>query len=91
MTKSYDPPIKITIPTPGQFPMGYGPNSTGGKGGNMRARCTNKEYELLGVEAAAIGITLANFVRWSSFYVAKALQKHRLENSTTEETEIDNE
>ena len=91
MTKSYDPPLKVTIPTPGQFAMGYGPNSTGGKGGNMRARCTNKEYALLEVEAAAIGLTLANFVRWSSYYVARALEKHRLEDSTNMETEIEND
>ena len=88
---SYDPPIKITIPTPGTFPIGYGPNSTGGRGGNMRARCTNKEYDLLAAEAKSLGISLANFVRWSSFYVAKALQKHREDNSTNDETEIEND
>ena len=77
---SYDPPIKVTIPTPGTFSIGYGPNSTGGRGGNMRARCTNKEYDLLAAEAKSLGISLA-----------KALQKHREDNSTNDETEIEND
>lgn len=88
--QTYDPPIKVTIPTPGHFALGYGPNSTGGKGGNMRARCTNAEYDLLGAEAAELGISLANFVRWSSFHTAKALKKHR-EDSSTSDTGIEDE
>jgi hypothetical protein len=91
MSTNYDPPIKVTIPTPGTFTIGYGPHSTGGRGGNMRARCTNKEYELLEQEAAALGITLANFVRWSAWQVARQLHKHRTEQMTSDEIGIEDD
>ena len=44
---SYEPPLKITIPTPSEFELGYGVNSTGKRGGNLRVRCTNKEYDAI--------------------------------------------
>ena len=78
---TYEPPLKITIPTPSEIPQGFGPNSTGGKGGNIRVRCTNAEYYLIMYEAAKLGLSLAAFVRWSAVKVADRLVNHRITKS----------
>jgi hypothetical protein len=80
---SYEPPLKITIPIPSEIPKGFGPNSTGKRGGNLRVRCTNREYDTIAHEASLIGVTLAMFTRWSAIHVAKMLAKHRDEQSTS--------
>lgn len=82
---SYEPPLKITIPVPTEIPAGFGPNSTGRRGGNLRVRCTNAEYDALKVEATKLGITLAMFCRWSAIHVGKALEAHREAESTSME------
>jgi hypothetical protein len=74
---SYEPPLKITIPAPNEIPTGFGPNSTGGKGGNLRVRCTNKEYDAIQLEASQLGISLAMFTRWCAVHVAAKLAEHR--------------
>jgi hypothetical protein len=74
---TYDPPLKVTIPTPSEVPRGFGPNSTGKRGGNLRVRCTNAEYDMIQVEAERLGITLANFCRWCSVQVAEQMKLHR--------------
>ena len=79
---TYEPPLKITITTPDVIEQGFGPNSTGGKGGNLRVRCTNAEYDRIQEEAIRLGITLAMFCRWCSIQVAERLQEHREANST---------
>ena len=84
LTMSYDPPYKISIPTPSEIPKGFGPNSTGRRGGNLRIRCTNAEYDMLAEEAAYLGISIANFGRWCSVQVAQKLKEHRLSNSTAQ-------
>ena len=81
---SYDPPYKISIPTPSEIPKGFGPNSTGKRGGNLRIRCTNAEYDMLAEESAELGISIANFGRWCSVQVAQKLKEHRLSNSTAQ-------
>ena len=78
----YTPPHEVSIPTPSEIPKGYGPNSTGKRGGNLRIRCTNAEYDMLQQEATALGISLANFCRWCSVHVAQELEKHRSELPT---------
>ena len=88
---SYDPPYKISIPTPSEIPKGFGPNSTGKRGGNLRIRCANAEYDMLAEEAAELGITIANFGRWCSVQVAQKLREHRLNNSTAQTVGEDNE
>ena len=88
---SYDPPYKISIPTPSEIPKGFGPNSTGKRGGNLRIRCTNAEYDMLAEESAELGISIANFGRWCSVQVAQKLREHRLNNSTAQTVGEDNE
>ena len=80
---SYEPPLKITIPTPSEIPQGFGPNSTGGKGGNLRVRCTNAEYEGIQCEAKMLGMSLAMFTRWCTVQIATRLKAHRLLNATS--------
>jgi hypothetical protein len=80
---SYEPPLKIAIPTPNEFPQGYGVNSTGKRGGNLRVRCTNKEYDAIKHEASLLGISLAMFTRWCAVHVAANLTKHRKTLSTS--------
>ena len=80
---SYEPPLQITIPTPGEIPQGFGPNSTGKRGGNLRVRCTNREYDMIQEEARLIGVSLAMFTRWCAVQVAEQLHKHRGELSTS--------
>ena len=87
---SYDPPYKISIPTPSEIPRGFGPNSTGKRGGNLRIRCTNAEYDMLQQEATTLGISLANFCRWCVVQVAQQLEKHRSDTSTIDTTGEDN-
>ena len=79
---AYEPPLKIEIPIPSNIPMGRGVNSTGKRGGNLRVRCTNSEYDAIQVEAANLNLSLAMFCRWSIVHVAKQLTKHRNEQST---------
>lgn len=73
----YEPPVKITIPTPSFIPHGRGINSTGKRGGNLRIRCTNKEYDMIQAEAVELGLSLANFCRWCAIQVSLGLIKHR--------------
>ena len=80
---AYEPPLKIYIPTPNILPKGFGPNSTGKRGGNLRVRCTNKEYDSIQLEAANLGISLAAFCRWCSVHVAQQLKEHRRIKSTS--------
>jgi hypothetical protein len=86
---SYEPPLSITIPTPSIIPKGFGPNSTGKRGGNLRVRCTDSEYDALVVEASRLGISLAMFCRWSIVQVSQKLLEHRDQQSTEIGTETD--
>ena len=79
---SYEPPLKIEIPVPSNIPMGYGVNSTGKRGGNLRVRCTNTEYDMIQEEASNLNLSLAMFCRWSIVYTARQLAKHRQTQST---------
>jgi uncharacterized protein (DUF1778 family) len=81
---SYEPPIKIMITTPSEIPQGFGPNSTGGRGGNLRIRCTNREYDDIKYEAAILGLSLASFCRWCAVHAAEQLRIHREGLSTNE-------
>jgi len=74
---SYEPPLKITIPAPSEIPQGFGPNSTGKRGGNLRVRCTNAEYDDIQHEAYLLDVSLAMFTRWCAVHVAKQLKIHR--------------
>ena len=73
---SYKPPLKITIPIPMKIPVNRGVNATGKRGGNLRVRCTNAEYDM--------------FCRWSSLKVAQQLEEHRLSNSNSTTVGEDN-
>lgn len=73
----YEPPLGIMIPTPNEIPKGFGPNSTGKRGGNLRVRCTDAEYDAIQYEAGMLGISLAMFTRWCAVHVATKLKKHR--------------
>jgi len=84
MEKNYDPPYMISIATPGEIPRGFGPNSTGKRGGNLRVRCTNAEYDVVKKEAAALNISIANFSRWCIVHVSERLKEHREANSTAD-------
>ena len=80
---SYEPPLKITITTPDEIPQGFGPNSTGKRGGNLRVRCTNAEYDAIKHEATLLGVTLAMFTRWCAVHVSEKLKIHRDTASTS--------
>jgi hypothetical protein len=80
---SYEAPLLITIPIPTEIDVGYGVNSTGKRGGNLRVRCTNKEYDAIQVQAKLLGITLAMFCRWCAVEVSKKLDEHRDAGSTS--------
>jgi hypothetical protein len=79
----YEAPLRIAIPTPTDLPIGYGVNSTGKRGGNLRVRCTNKEYDAIQHEAVLLGMTLAMFTRHCAVHVAAQLSKHRKAESTS--------
>jgi hypothetical protein len=79
---SYEPPLMITIPVPMTLPTSRGANATGKRGGNLRIRCTNKEYDFIQEEASKLGITLAMFCRWCATRVATELEQHRLKEET---------
>lgn len=74
---SYELPLRISIPTPSEIPKGYGPNSTGRRGGNLRVRCTDAEYDAIQLEAGLLGISLAAFVRWCAVHVSQKMKEHR--------------
>lgn len=78
----YEPPLRIAIATPNEIPKGFGINSTGKRGGNLRVRCTNAEYDAIAEEANLLGISLAMFCRWCAIQVAEKLQEHREAEST---------
>jgi hypothetical protein len=80
---SYEPPLKIAISIPTQIPKGRGINSTGHYGGNLRVRCTNKEYDLIQEESKYLEISLAMFCRYCAVETAKKLREHREGNSTS--------
>jgi hypothetical protein len=79
---SYEPPLKITIETPELLAQGYGVNSTGKRGGNLRIRCTNREYSDIQLEAAVLNLSLAMFCRSCVVQVAQRLKDHREAMST---------
>jgi hypothetical protein len=79
---SYQPPPEITIPTPNEIPKGFGPNSTGKRGGNLRVRCTDREYDAISYEASKLNISLAMFCRWCCVQVAQKLKHDRILQST---------
>ncbi len=79
---SYEPPVIIEIPLPGQLPIGRGASSTGKRGGNLRVRCTNKEYDMIQQEAGGLDLSLAMFCRWCIVHAAQQLRRHRREQST---------
>ena len=74
---AYEPPLRITIPAPSEIPRGFGPNSTGSRGGNLRIRCTDKEHDAIQYEASLLGIPLAGFCRWCCVQVGQKLKEHR--------------
>ena len=80
---SYEPPLKITIPIPTSFPVGRGVHSTGKRGGNLRVRCTNAQYDAIQLEAAYLKVSLATFCRWCAVHVASQLREHRKAQSTS--------
>ncbi len=80
---AYEPPLKIAIALPNEFPKGFGINSTGKRGGNLRIRCTNKEYDAIQKEAICLGISLAMFGRSCIVQVATRLLEHREASSTS--------
>ena len=80
---SYELPLTITIPIPQQIPQGRGANATGHRGGNLRIRCTDKEYDKIQEEAEKLGLSLAMFCRWSITRVANNMRSHRLALSTS--------
>ena len=79
---SYEPPLKITITIPSPIAHGYGPNSTGRRGGNLRIRCTNKEYDAIQGEATKLNLSLAMFCRSCAIQVAQRLEAHRIDKRT---------
>jgi hypothetical protein len=80
---SYEPPLKISITTPNEIPKSFGVNSTGKRGGNLRVRCTNAEYDAIQHEAELLGISLAMFTRWCAVQVGQKLLEHREAQSTS--------
>ncbi len=80
---AYEPPLKITIALPNEFPRSFGINSTGKRGGNLRVRCTNKEYDAVQFEATGLNISLAMFCRSCIVQVAAQLLEHREASSTS--------
>ena len=81
MNENYDPPLKVTIASPSEIPKGFGINSTGKYGGNLRIRCTNAEYDMIKEQAYLHGLSISNYCRWCCVHVAQAMQEHRIEHS----------
>jgi hypothetical protein len=79
----YEPPLKIEISIPTSFPIGCGVHSTGKRGGNLRVRCTNRQYDDIKIEASHLNISLATFCRWCAVKVASRLREHREAQSTS--------
>lgn len=88
MANQYQPPIKVTIAIPLAEPRKKGPFGTTA-GANFRLRCSEDEYALIHREANLLGIKGAMFARASAVRVALALKKHREEESTSDEAELD--
>jgi hypothetical protein len=79
---SYEPPLKVSIAVPSLITPNYGVNSTRKRGGNLRVRCTNSEYDLIKEEADHLGISLAMFTRWCATRIAEQVKQHRITAST---------
>lgn len=88
LPKRYDPPLKITIPYPSHIPRRRGINSSAHRGGNLRVRCSNAEYDFIQREAELCGLSLAGYCRWVIIQTARALKSHRDENLDTMEYEV---
>jgi hypothetical protein len=86
---AYEPPLLITIPVPSEMPIGYGVNSTGHRGGNIRFRCTDAEFDAIKVQADLAGLSFAAYCRWICIHVADKMRLHREENSTDIEAKDD--
>ena len=84
----YTPPIGILVPLPTHIPKGRGVNSTSKRGGNLRVRCTNAEYDSIMAEAAKVDLPLASFCRWVIVHAAEALRQHRKANSTDDVAKV---
>ena len=74
---SYEPPLTIVITTPSLIAPGLGVNSTGKRGGNLRVRCTNREYDAIQQEAMHLNLSLAMFCRSCIVKAAQRLKAHR--------------
>ncbi len=81
--KTYTPPIKLILPLPSYSAKLDHNIST--YGGNMRIRCSDKDYDMIRYEAEELGLTIASFGRWTLRYMAIALKKHREANSSDNE------
>jgi|TARA_R110000822_G_scaffold261030_1_gene385793 uncharacterized protein (DUF1778 family) len=88
---SYKTPNQITITTPNKMPIGFGPNSTGNRGGNLRVRCTDKEYDAIKLEAELLNITLATFTRWCAVHAAQTLLEYRTAHMISDSIGVENE
>ena len=86
---AYEPPLLITIPVPSEMPIGYGVNSTGHRGGNIRFRCTDAEFDAIKLQADLAGLSFAAYCRWSCIQVAEKMRLHREQNSTDIEAKDD--
>ena len=71
----------ITIPAPEHSPRARGINSTSPLlGEQIKVRVNRADYRLLTEEAQERDLSLAEFVRWSAVFTAKALRKQREED-----------
>ena len=71
-------PSTVTIPTPMHTPLvrgvqARGPHALGPLGANMRVRISRIDNDLISVTATKLGMKRAEYIRWCSVEVAKAL------------------
>ena len=83
-----DVPLKLIIPLPSHYRYGVGEQSTRGKSGNLRVRCSSADYNTIKEEANRLGLTVSSFVRWCAVQAALAIAAHRDKSSESIESEV---
>lgn len=80
MTKEYQFPTHVTIPTPmyTSMPRGVnarGPYALGPLGANMRVRVSKVDYQDIQAMAELLHMKPATFMRWCAVETVRALQE----------------
>lgn len=77
MSQEYTPPAFITIRAPMQIDRARGVYATTTLASPLKVRISELDAKLLREEAAALNMTVSNFVRWTALQTARELRKYR--------------